>query len=97
MDERQLRDRVGQGCGIWEISQVVGKRRLCVEARVYNLGLSVKVAATSAQHGVAVAAAITTTAPVASLVGKNDVVLTDSGNAELFVAKLKSEGPLPSI
>ena len=60
-EERQLRELVSQGLGITEISQVMGKPRLCVKGKVYNLGLSVVVAAGS-QHTVAATAAATSCA-----------------------------------
>jgi hypothetical protein len=41
-EERQLRQLVEEGKGFSDISQVMGKSRVSVKNKVYNLGLSLK-------------------------------------------------------
>ena len=95
-EERQLRELISQGLGITEISKVMGKPRLCVKAKVYNLGLSVVVAAGS-QHRVAATAAATTHATaIQPNLGRDLASTPDLGNGE-FVVQLKRDGPLPSL
>jgi hypothetical protein len=77
----------------------MGKRRLCVKAKIYNLGLSVEVA-TGSQHTVAAATAATTTPPttvVNSIPNNDPASTTDSSKPELVIAQQKRDGPLPSI
>ncbi len=99
-EERRLRELVEQGLGITQISKAMGKPRLCVKAKVYNLGLSVEVATASPQR-VAAAVAAATTAPPATTndhaIDSNLLCATDSSNADLFAAQLKKDGPLPRI
>ncbi len=97
-EERQLRELVSQGFGITQISQVMGKPRMSVKGKIYNLGLSV-VVATGAQHTVAAAtAAATSPPPVTSSPSlPNPVSATDSSSAELVCAQVKSNSPLPTI
>ena len=98
-EECQLRELVGQGLGITEISKVMGKPRLSVKAKICNLGLSV-VVATVAQPRVAAAVAAATTAqtPVLNPSSSKDPPSTSNLNeVELLDAQLKSVGPLPSI
>ncbi len=85
-EERPLRELVSQGLGITEILQVMGKPRLCVKGKVYNLGLSVVVAAGS-KHKVAATAAATSPAPVIHEFG---ILRT---NTETGKARLGFSGP----
>jgi hypothetical protein len=99
-EERQLRDLVEQGLGITEISKAMDKPRLCVKAKVCNLGLSVKVAAAGSQRQAAAVAAATTAPPATTndhAIDSNLLSATDSSNADMFAAQLKKDGPLPSI
>jgi hypothetical protein len=41
-EERRLRQLVEEGCVIDKISQVMGKTRVSVKAKLYNLGLLLK-------------------------------------------------------
>ncbi len=104
-EERQLRELVTQGFGISQIAAIMGKGRLSVKAKVYNLGLSV-VVTTDTQHRVAAAVAAATTlqtsgtnvSPVSNVAVSN---VASSHNVEddekLLATQLKSDGPLPSI
>jgi len=53
-EEKQLRELVLQGLGLTQIAQVMGKKRLSVKAKIYNLSLSL-VLATGSEHRVAAA------------------------------------------
>ena len=97
-EERQLRQLVSEGLGITQITQVMGKGRLSVKAKIYNLGLSLVVATRSESRVAAATAAATSPASV-TLPTSNDGVASapDAGDTDLFCTMLKKDGPLPSI
>jgi hypothetical protein len=99
-EERQLRELVTQGFGISQIATIMGKGRLSVKAKVYNLGLSL-VVTTDTQHGVAasVAAATTPQTSGTNVSSGSNVVFSPNAkdDEELLATQLKGDGPLPSI
>jgi hypothetical protein len=94
-EERHLRQLVEEGNDIDKISQVMGKTRISVRAKMYNLRLLL-VDATVVQNAVA------SVASVASSPALNaDVVpVQDSDGVEVVevvASHLKATGPLPSV
>jgi hypothetical protein len=99
-EERQLRELVTQGFGISQIATIMGKGRLSVKAKVYNLGLSL-VVTTDTHHGVAAAVAAATTPQTlgTNVSSGSNVVFSPNAkdNEELLATQLKGDEPLPSI
>ena len=62
-EERKLRQLVEEGRSLDEISSVLGRTRVSVKAKMFNLGLKSTCAATSVVGTVAVAAAVAPTGP----------------------------------
>jgi hypothetical protein len=95
-EERLLRRLVQEGKGTQEISQIMGKTRVSVKAKLSNLCLSV-VVATGQKCGVATATASSPTPTVESTpatgVESSPVAAAVVGD----IAVLKSNEPLPSI
>ena len=97
-EERLLRQLVQEGRGTLEISQIMGKTRVSVKAKLSNLCLSV-VVATGQKCGVATAAA-TASSPTPDVESPPASVAESAPIATAFVgdvAVLKSNEPLPSI
>ena len=92
-EERRLRQLVEEGKGFSDISQVLGKSRVSVKCKLYNLGLSLKDTAqaeipviVSSVSSVSSKAPIINSAPAVDPVIVNEVAL-----------ELKATGPLPSV
>lgn len=98
-EERCLRELVKQRLCITQISQVIGKPRLCVKAKVYNLGLSLEVAAaTAATRCHEPAAATTTPAHIIHPSASNNPLSKDSSSkTDLSAAQLRTDERLPSV
>jgi len=108
-EERRLRELIGEGSGIERISKVMGKTRVSVRSKMYNLGLVLVDASTVVPLPVASLASVASTPRIAV----NQVPVdgfsaapasaagclpgADSSNVDLFGSQLKREGPLPSI
>jgi hypothetical protein len=91
-EERRLRQLIGEGKGIDTISQVMGKTRVSVKAKLYNLGLTL-IDATVVNNSVA-----TATAAASSLASVFDLTPVCAPRSVDFVAAdLKSTRPLPSV
>ena len=92
-EERQLRQLLEEGKGFSEISQVMGKSRVSVKNKLYNLGLSLK-DNTQSQIQVTVSSPSSLSSktpsadpvPSAAPVSVNEVTL-----------EMKATGPLPSV
>ncbi len=97
-EERRLRELVEEGKGIDGISQIMGKTRISIKGKLYNLGLNLKVVATtSLQNSVAAATATTSLAPVVESAGVVvPALVTNPDLVEEVEANLKTR-PLPSI
>lgn len=91
-EERQLRELVGSGLGVDEISKIMGKTRLSIRGKMNNLRLTVVVAAAGGGTG---ATTITTTSSQGSDLAAGDSEF--SGQVDSFAAQLKKDDPLPSI
>jgi hypothetical protein len=92
-EERLLRQLVEEGKGASKISDIMGKTRISVRAKMYNLGLSVKEATTEFYKPVAAAvAAASSPKPLAETapVEKPDEI-------EDVAVELETNRPLPSI
>jgi hypothetical protein len=92
-EERHLRQLVEEGKGFSDISQVMGKSRVSVKNKLYNLGLSLKdnahsqfPAAVSSVSSLSSKAPIINPAPAVDAVSVNEVAL-----------ELKATEPLPSV
>lgn len=92
-EERKLRQLVEEGKGFSGISQVLGKSRVSVKNKLYNLGLSLKhntqsqfPVAASSPPSLSSRVPIVNSAPVADPVTVNEIAL-----------ELKVTGPLPSV
>ncbi len=98
-EERLLRQLIEEGKSIDGISQVMGKTRISIKGKLYNLGLNLKVVATTdLQNSVAAAAATTSLVPIvdsAAVVESASVANPDL--VEEVEADLKIKRPLPSI
>ena len=100
-EERRLRELISEGSGVERISKVMGKTRVSVRAKMYNLGLVLVDAATVLPLPVASLASVAST-PRSDV---NEVPFSvapasagaDSSNVDVFAGQLKKEGPLPSI
>ena len=91
-EERQLRQLVDEGQGTERISQIMGKSRVSVRAKLYNLGLFLKDATVGTPNLVAAASAAAT-----SLVKDVEVASKKSGDNGGCGFVLKASGPLPSV
>jgi hypothetical protein len=92
-EERLLRRLVEEGKGANRISEVMGKTRISVRAKMYSLGLSVKEATAEFCRPVAAAVAVVSSPePIA------DTALVENlDGAEDVAAELETNRPLPSI
>ena len=99
-EERLLRRLVQEGKGTQEISQIMGKSRVSVKAKLSNLCLSV-VVATALKGAVATATATATASSPKPTVESPSVPVAESAMVATVVvgdvAVLKSNEPLPSI
>jgi hypothetical protein len=98
-EERRLRELVEKGKGIDEISQIMGKTRISVKGKIYNLGLSLKVVATTSLQN-SVAAAATATTSLAPMVESVGVVVPASVVSPDLVEEVEVDlktRPLPSV
>ena len=100
-EERLLRQLAEEGKGTDEISQAMGKTRVSVKAKLYNLGLSLKDATVNVQNRVAAAsAAATSPGPIIDLAptpNMDPAPVADPDLVEEVEADLKIKRPLPSI
>jgi hypothetical protein len=92
-EERQLRQLLEEGKGFSDISQVMGKSRVSVKNKLYNLGLSLKdnpqlqiPITVSSPSSLSSKAPIANPVPDAAPVSVNEVAL-----------EMKATGPLPSV
>jgi hypothetical protein len=92
-EERQLRKLVEEGKGFSDISQVMGKSRVSVKNKLYNLGLSLK-DNTQSQFP-AVVSSLSSLSSKASIT--NPTAAVDTVSVEEFAFELKATGPLPSV
>jgi len=90
-EERHLRQLVEEGKGIDKISQVMGKSRISVRAKMYNLRLLL-VDAAVVQNAVASASVASSPALNADVVSDQD-----SDDVDDVASHVKSIGPLPSV
>jgi hypothetical protein len=92
-EERHLRQLNEEGKGFSEISQVMGKSRVSVKNKLYNLGLSL-IDNTQPQFPVAVSSpsSLSSKAPIAD---PPSTVSSVTVNEVAF--ELKTTGPLPSV
>jgi hypothetical protein len=92
-DERLLRQLVEEGKGFSDISQVIGKSRISVKNKLYNLGLSLK-DNTQSQIPIAVSSSpsLSSKAPIATPTSPANAVCKDE-----VAIELKTTGPLPSV
>jgi len=91
-EERHLRQLIEEGKGFSEISQVMGKSRVSVKNKLYNLGLSLK-DNTQSQIPVAVSSSPSSSSktPIANPTSTDVVSATEAS------IELKTTGPLPSV
>ena len=97
-EERLLRRLVQEGKGTQEISQIMGKSRVSVKAKLSNLCLSVVVA--TALKGAVATATATASSPKPTVESPSVPVAESAMVATVVVgdvAVLKSNEPLPSI
>jgi hypothetical protein len=92
-EERHLRQLVEEGKGFSDISQVMGKSRVSVKDKIYNLGLSLK-DNTHSQFPVAVSS-LSSSSSMAPIV--NPVPAVDLVSVNEVALELKATGPLPSV
>ena len=92
-EERHLRQLVEEGKGFSDISQVMGKSRVSVKNKLYNLGLSLKdnpqlqiPITVSSPSSLSSKVPIPDPVPCAAPVSENEVAL-----------EMKAIGPLPSV
>jgi len=92
-EERHLRQLIEEGKSFTVISQVMGKSRVSVKNKLYNLGLSLK-DNTQSQIPVAVSSSpsLSSKAPITNPSSPTDVVSATEASLEL-----KKTGPLPSV
>jgi hypothetical protein len=92
-EERRLRQLIEEGLGFTDISQVMGKSRVSVKNKLYNLGLSLK-DNTQPQIPIAVSSSpsLSTKAPISNPTSPTDVV-----SAAEACLELKTAGPLPIV
>ena len=91
-EERQLRQLIEEGKGFSDISQDMGKSRVSVKNKLYNLGLSLK-DNTHSQFPVAVSSVSSSSmAPIVNPAPAIDLVSVNEAAHEL-----KATGPLPSV
>lgn len=92
-EERHLRQLIEEGKGFTAISQTMGKSRVSVKNKTYNLGLSLK-DNTQPQIAVAVSSSPSSSSktPIAYPTSPTDVVSAAEASLEL-----KRTGPLPSV
>ena len=90
-DERLLRQLVEEGKGFSDISQVIGKSRISVKNKLYNLGLSLK-DNTQSQIPIVVSSSL-----LSSKTPTNNVApAVDPVNDEIAL-ELKTTAPLPRV
>jgi len=89
-EERRLRQLVVEGKGFSDISQVLGKSRVSVKCKLYNLGLSLK---DTAQAEIPViVSSVSSKAPII-----NSAPVVDPVRVNAVALELKATGPLPSV
>jgi hypothetical protein len=99
-EERLLRQLVEEGKGTEEICQAMGKTRVSVKAKLFNLGLFLKDATVTVQNRVASAsAAATSPGPIdpAPTPNIDPDPLANPDLVEVVEADLKTKRPLPSV
>ncbi|HLN88927.1 MAG TPA: hypothetical protein VK253_02570 [Candidatus Binatia bacterium] len=90
-EERRLRQLVEEGLGFNDISQAMGKNRVSVKCKIYNLGLSLK-DTTRLQNQVVSSVSSSSKAPI---VDPSPPI--DSVRVNEVALELKADGPLPSV
>src|ERR1035441_9211776 len=91
-EERHLRQLIEEGKGFSDISQVIGKSRVSVKNKLYNLDLSLK-DNTHPQFPVAVSSLPSSSmAPIV-----NPAPAIDLASINEAAHELKATGPLPSV
>ncbi len=97
-EERQLRALVQEGKSFVEISKIMGKTRLSVKGKIFNLGLNSLIVATGpeVQQRVATTIATTTSPDASASVG---MLASEVGSGRVVVSgvELKLPEKLPSI
>jgi hypothetical protein len=96
-EERLLRQLVEEGKGANIISEVMGKTRISVRAKMYSLGLSVKEATTEFCRPVVAAVAVASSPDPAPAPAVDPAPAVTSALVENVEAELKTKRPLPSI
>ena len=92
-EERELRLLVEEGKGFSDISQVMGKSRVSVKNKIYNLGLSLKDnAQPPISYAVASLSSLSSKAPAADL-----SPAAGSAGVNEAVLEVRADKPLPSV
>ena len=90
-EERHLRELVKEGLGFNDISKVMGKSRVSVKCKLYNLGLFLKDCA-RLQNQVVSSVSSSSKNPIVDPTPSIDPVRVNE-----VALELKADGPLPSI
>jgi hypothetical protein len=92
-EERRLRQLIEEGKGFSDISQIMGKSRVSVKNKLYNLGLALK-DNTHVQPSVTVSSpsSLSSKPPIINLVTAVEPVCVNE-----VAPKLNANGPLPSV
>jgi len=96
-EEKQLRMLVGEGKSLDAISRIMGKTRVSVKGKLFNLGLSSVKVATDLQRSVAAATATSPATYVTLPVSGSTPFSTISDSIDVVGTDLKVPEQLPSV